>query len=161
MYAVIETGGKQYKVGLGDRLKVEKLAAKEGDSIDIGRVLMIAEADQITFGKNASDKPVKAQVLGHGRRKKMKVFKKKRRKGYRRTQGHRQDYTELRIIGIGSEILDTQETVLNVEETVVAANEEVELPESNQQDDLENKENTDAVDNPNSDTQQEGDEKTE
>ncbi|MCY4274692.1 MAG: 50S ribosomal protein L21, partial [Gammaproteobacteria bacterium] len=87
MYAVIETGGKQYKVGLGDRLKVEKLAAKEGDSIDIGRVLMIAEADQITFGKNASDKPVKAQVLGTGYRKKMKVFKKNPRRGIRRPQG--------------------------------------------------------------------------
>jgi len=102
MYAVIETGGKQYKVGLGDRLKVEKLAVKEGESVEINRVLMIAEGDQITFGKNASDQPVKANVLGHGRGKKIKVFKKKRRKGYRRTQGHRQDFTEIEIVGIGN-----------------------------------------------------------
>ena len=111
MYAVIETGGKQYKVGLGDRLKVEKLAVKEGESVDISRVLMITEGDQITFGKNASDKPVKAKVLGHGRGKKIKVFKKKRRKGYRRTQGHRQDFTEIEIIGIGDQVFEAFEAV--------------------------------------------------
>jgi len=133
MYAVIETGGKQYKVGLGDRLKVEKLAVKEGESVDINRVLMVAEGDQVAFGKNASGQPVKAEVLGHGRGKKIKVFKKKRRKGYRRTQGHRQDYTEIRIVGIGDQVFEAVEAA---PETI----EEMEPIESSEQDSVENRE---------------------
>lgn len=103
MYAVIETGGKQYKVGLGDRLKVEKLVVQEGESVAISRVLMVAEGEQLTLG-DANNRPVQAKVLGHGRGKKIKVFKKKRRKGYRRTQGHRQDFTEIEIVGIGDRV---------------------------------------------------------
>ncbi len=168
MYAVIETGGKQYKVGLGDRLKVEKLAAKEGDSIDIGRVLMIAEGEKITTGKNAADQPVKAEVLGHGRRKKIKVFKKKRRKGYRRTQGHRQDYTELQIVGIGNEILEAKETVPDTRETVGEVDQEEMLSESSETKSLGDSEiandvgeDLDEAQNPNPDSQEETTQKAE
>lgn len=106
MYAVIETGGKQYRVALGDRLKVEKLAVEQGQSVDVDRVLMVAGGDEIAVGESAAGHPVRARVLGHGRRKKLKVFKMKRRKNYRRTRGHRQDFTEIEIIGIGDQVLE-------------------------------------------------------
>lgn len=102
MYAVIETGGKQYKVAIGDRLKVEKLAVAEGDSVNLDRVLMIADGDQVSVGSPVLESPVIATVVGHGRAGKIKVFKMKRRKNYRRTQGHRQAFTELKITGIGA-----------------------------------------------------------
>ncbi|MXZ82060.1 MAG: 50S ribosomal protein L21 [Gammaproteobacteria bacterium] len=110
MYAVIETGGKQYRVALGDRLKVEKLAVEQGQSVDVDRVLMVAGDDEIAVGESASGHPVRARVLGHGRRKKLKVFKMKRRKNYRRTRGHRQDFTEIEIIGIGDQVLETADS---------------------------------------------------
>jgi large subunit ribosomal protein L21 len=101
MYAVVETGGKQYKVAIGDKLKVEKLIAEEGASIDLGRVLMVADGDDIRVGAPTLDTSVSATVIGHGRDKKIRVFKMKRRKNYRRTQGHRQYFTEIEITGIG------------------------------------------------------------
>lgn len=101
MYAVIETGGKQYKVAVGDKLKVEKLAVAEGDSTNLERVLMIADGDQITVGSPVLESAVTATVVAHGKAKKIKVFKMKRRKNYRRTQGHRQAFTEIEITGIG------------------------------------------------------------
>lgn len=101
MYAVIQTGGKQYKVAVGDKLKVEKLAAAEGDSVNIPRVLMVADGDKITVGTPLAQTEVSATVLGHGRGEKIRVFKMKRRKDYRRTQGHRQSYTEIQITAIG------------------------------------------------------------
>ncbi len=101
MYAVIETGGKQYRVGLGDKLKVEKLAVEAGETLNIQRVLMVADDGDIQVGSPTLDTPVTARVLSHGRGEKIRVFKMKRRKNYRRTQGHRQDYTELEIVGIG------------------------------------------------------------
>ncbi len=101
MYAVIETGGKQYRVALGDKLKVEKLTATEGDSVNLDRVLMIADGDDVTVGSPLVESPVTATVVSHGKRDKIKVFKMKRRKNYRRTQGHRQAYTEIEITGIG------------------------------------------------------------
>ncbi|WP_423909301.1 50S ribosomal protein L21 [Candidatus Spongiihabitans sp.] len=101
MYAVIETGGKQYKVAIGDKLKVEKLAVAEGDSVSLGRVLMIADGDKVTVGSPVLESPVIATVVSHGRAGKIKVFKMKRRKNYRRTQGHRQSFTEIEITGIG------------------------------------------------------------
>lgn len=101
MYAVVETGGKQYKVAIGDKLKVEKLIADEGASIDLGRVLMVADGDDISVGEPTLDTSVSATVIGHGRDKKIRVFKMKRRKNYRRTQGHRQYFTEIEITGIG------------------------------------------------------------
>ena len=101
MYAVVETGGKQYKVAIGDKLKVEKLVADEGASVDLGRVLMVADGDNVSVGTPSLDTTVTATVLSHGRAKKIRVFKMKRRKNYRRTQGHRQYFTEVEITGIG------------------------------------------------------------
>ena len=103
MYAVIETGGKQYKVAVGDKLRVEKLAADEGASVELGRVLMVADGENIALGSPAAETPVCATVLAHGRRGKIRVFKMKRRKHYRRTQGHRQSYTEIQITAIGDD----------------------------------------------------------
>ena len=98
MYAVIETGGKQYKIALGDKLKVEKLDAAEGESVALGRALMVADGERIHL--DAAD-AVHATVLAHGRGDKIRVFKMKRRKDYRRTRGHRQAYTEIQITAIG------------------------------------------------------------
>jgi len=101
MYAVIESGGKQYKVAVGDKLRVEKLAADEGAQIAAGRVLMVADGARITTGAaDTAGAAVKATVVGHGRADKIRVFKMKRRKDYRRTMGHRQQYTEIVITAI-------------------------------------------------------------
>ena len=98
MYAVIKTGGKQYRVAAGEKLKVEKLAGDVGSAVTIDEVLMLADGDNITIGaplvKGAS---VKATVVSHGRGDKVMIFKMRRRKHYRKTQGHRQDYTEIQI----------------------------------------------------------------
>ena len=101
MYAVVETGGKQYKVAIGDRLRVEKLNVEQGDSVELDRVLMVVDGDNVSVGSPLVDTVVSATVLAHGKNKKIRVFKMKRRKNYRRTQGHRQLYTELEITGIG------------------------------------------------------------
>jgi large subunit ribosomal protein L21 len=108
MYAVVKTGGKQYKVAIGDKLKVEKLAAEEGASVDLGNVLMIADGGDVSVGAPTLDTAVTATILSHGRDRKVRVFKMKRRKGYRRTQGHRQFYTEVEITGIGSAVADAK-----------------------------------------------------
>ena len=101
MIAVIETGGKQYKVSVGDKLKVEKLVAEAGQDVSIDRVLMVADGDNVSVGKPVVEgSAVTAKVLSHGKHDKIKVFKMKRRKGYRKTQGHRQQYTELEITAI-------------------------------------------------------------
>jgi large subunit ribosomal protein L21 len=98
MYAVIKTGGKQYRVAPGTKLKVEKLAGEVGSNVVLDHVLMVADGDKVTIGapvvKGAS---VKATVLSHGRNDKVMIFKMRRRKHYRKTQGHRQDYTEIQI----------------------------------------------------------------
>jgi len=101
MYAVVETGGKQYKVSIGDKLRVEKVEAEEGASIDFERVFMVSDGNDIDIGSPIVDVPVIATVLSHGKRDKIRVFKMKRRKNYRRTQGHRQLFTEIEIVGIG------------------------------------------------------------
>ncbi len=103
MYAVVETGGKQYKVAVGDKLKVEKIEAEAGSSIDFDRVLLIADGDQVTVGSPLVETSVTGTVLSHGKNKKIRVFKMKRRKNYRRTQGHRQFFTEVEITGIGGQ----------------------------------------------------------
>ena len=100
MYAVVETGGKQYRVAVGDKLKVEKIAAEEGESINLGRVLMVSDGENVTVGSPDLDTPVTATVVSQGKAGKIKVFKMKRRKNYRRKQGHRQDYTEVRVESI-------------------------------------------------------------
>lgn len=103
MYAVIRTGGKQYKVAAGGKLKVETLTADVGSEIEINDVLMVADGDNIKIGAPiVVGASVKATVLSHGRGEKVMIFKMRRRKHYRKTQGHRQNYTEIRIDGISA-----------------------------------------------------------
>jgi large subunit ribosomal protein L21 len=101
MYAVIRSGGKQYKVQEGDVIRVEKLDAKEGDTVTLGDVLLIADGENVKVGtpliKGAA---VNATVKSQGKGEKVRSIKKRRRKHYRKTIGHRQTYTELAIAGI-------------------------------------------------------------
>lgn len=98
MYAVIKTGGKQYKVAAGEKLKIEKLAGDVGSKVVIDKVLMIADGDNTTIGAPLiAGATVNATVLSHGRADKVMIFKFRRRKHYRKTQGHRQSYTEIQI----------------------------------------------------------------
>ncbi len=98
MYAIIRTGGKQYQVAPGERLRVEKLEGQVGDTVEIGDVLMVVDGEQIKIGRPVVEgAKVTARIVEQGRAKKIIVFKKKRRKGYRRKQGHRQYYTALEI----------------------------------------------------------------
>ena len=101
MYAVIVTGGKQYRVAEGDVLRVEKLPVDAGESVDLDKVLMVAEGDDVRVGAPYLDGGrVTATVKSHGRGKKIKIVKFRRRKHHRKQMGHRQDYTELQITGI-------------------------------------------------------------
>lgn len=101
MYAVIQTGGKQYRVSEGLKLKVEKLDATEGDSIELDKVLMVANGDDVKIGTPYVDGgKVTATVTSHGRGKKVKIIKFRRRKHHMKRQGHRQSYTELEITNI-------------------------------------------------------------
>ena len=98
MYAVIMTGGKQYRVEEGDSLRVERLDAEEGAEIELDRVLLVADGEQVVVGTPFVEHgKVAATVTEHGRTKKIKVVKFKRRKNYLRQHGHRQSFTELRI----------------------------------------------------------------
>nr|VFK27116.1 MAG: LSU ribosomal protein L21P [Candidatus Kentron sp. MB]VFK31420.1 MAG: LSU ribosomal protein L21P [Candidatus Kentron sp. MB]VFK75474.1 MAG: LSU ribosomal protein L21P [Candidatus Kentron sp. MB] len=101
MYAVVKTGGKQYRVQVGSNLRVEKLVAEEGTEITLDKVLMVGSGENITVGAPYIEGgSISAKVKAHGRGKKIRVIKFKRRKGYRRTQGHRQSFTELEVTGI-------------------------------------------------------------
>jgi len=101
MYAVIKTGGKQYRVAEGQTLKVEKLDVEEGAAVEFDQVLMIADGDRIQVGAPYIDGArVSATVKSQGRSPKVLIVKFRRRKHYRKTQGHRQSYTELKISGI-------------------------------------------------------------
>jgi large subunit ribosomal protein L21 len=103
MYAVIKTGGKQYRVAEGQTLKVEKLEVEEGASVEFDTVMMLADGDQIQVGAPYVDGArVTATVKSQGRGPKVRIIKFRRRKHYFKRQGHRQSYTELRIDGIGS-----------------------------------------------------------
>jgi large subunit ribosomal protein L21 len=103
MYAVIQTGGKQYRVAEGDVLKVEKIAAEAGTSVELDKVLMIADADGVKIGKPYLDgSVVRATVKAQGRGKKVKVIKFRRRKHHLKRQGHRQWFTEIEITGINA-----------------------------------------------------------
>jgi len=103
MYAVIKTGGKQYKVAAGEKLKVEQIPADIGAEITIDQVLAVGAGDQISVGTPlVAGATVSATVLSHGRHDKVRIFKMRRRKHYRKQQGHRQNYTELFISGIAS-----------------------------------------------------------
>jgi large subunit ribosomal protein L21 len=101
MYAVIETGGKQYRVAPGDTVRVEKLDVEAGKSINLDKVLLIQDDKDIRIGKpTVEGAKVKAKVISHGRGEKVRIFKMKRRKHYRNQAGHRQDFTELEITSI-------------------------------------------------------------
>jgi len=101
MYAVIKTGGKQYKVAAGGKLKVESLPVEVGGEVEIKDVLLVADGDNVTVGSPlVAGASVKATVLGHGRGEKVMIFKMRRRKHYQKSQGHRQNFTEIRIDGI-------------------------------------------------------------
>lgn len=103
MYAVIKTGGKQYKVSAGEKLKVESIPADVGAQITLDQVLLVADGDNVTTGTPlVSGASVQATVVGHGRGDKVKIFKLRRRKHYRKTLGHRQNFTEIQINGISA-----------------------------------------------------------
>jgi len=101
MYAVIRTGGKQYRVSAGEKLKIEQIPADIGSEILLDQVLMVGDGKAVKLGTPLlSDAAVKARVLGHGRGEKVRIFKLRRRKHFRKSQGHRQNYTEIEIVGI-------------------------------------------------------------
>lgn len=98
MYAVIETGGKQYRVAPGDVVRVETLAGEVGSEVEFGRVLAVVnDSNEVTAGAAVADARVKGTIAGHGRGDKVIVFKFKRKKQYKRTIGHRQNYTEVKV----------------------------------------------------------------
>ncbi|CAG0974248.1 MAG: 50S ribosomal protein L21 [Rhodocyclaceae bacterium] len=103
MYAVIKTGGKQYRVAAGEKLKVEQMPADIGAEVVLDQVLMVGEGDSVKLGQPLlSGASVKATVLAQGRADKVQIFKMRRRKHYQKRQGHRQNYTELRIDSINA-----------------------------------------------------------
>ena len=98
MYAVIKTGGKQYRVAAGDKIKVEQIAADEGKEITIDQVLAIGNGETLTVGTPlVSGATVTVTVVAHGLHDKVHIFKMRRRKHYQKRQGHRQQFTELQI----------------------------------------------------------------
>lgn len=98
MYAVIKSGGKQYRVASGEKVRVELLAAEVGASVSFDEVVLVGQGDNLKVGTPlVSGAKVKATVLGHGRGEKVKIFKLRRRKHYIKTTGHRQSYTEVRV----------------------------------------------------------------
>lgn len=101
MYAVIKTGGKQYRVSAGEKIKVEQIPADVGTEISLDQVLMVGEGETVKVGTPlVTGASVTAKVIAHGRHAKIKIFKMRRRKHYQKHQGHRQNYTELEISGI-------------------------------------------------------------
>lgn len=100
MYAIIETGGKQYRVQEGAKLRVAKLSAEVGGQVTLDKVLMVGGGSLSVGAPYVENAKVTAEVLEHGRGEKIYVFKKRRRQDSRRMQGHRQDYTAIRITAI-------------------------------------------------------------
>ena len=100
MYAVLVTGGKQYRVAQGETLRVEKLEAEAGSEITLDNVLMLGDADGIKLGDALKGASVTAKVVGHGRADKVRIVKFRRRKHHRKQMGHRQHYSEIEITGI-------------------------------------------------------------
>ncbi|NLI95784.1 MAG: 50S ribosomal protein L21 [Synergistaceae bacterium] len=98
MYAVIETGGKQYRVSPGETIRVEKMSAEPGATVTLGKVLLFADENEVKVGNPFLDAAtVEGTVLRHGREPKVYIFHYKRKKNYRKFRGHRQDFTEVRI----------------------------------------------------------------
>ena len=98
MYAVVKSGGKEYRVSRGDLIRVEKLAGKAGDQVMLKEVLMVSDEGQVQFGEpHLTNAVVTGKIVQEGRGKKVLTYKMKRRKNYRRMKGHRQTYTYLRV----------------------------------------------------------------
>ncbi len=101
MYAVIKTGGKQYRVAPGENIKIEQVQADVGATIVLDQVLMVADGEAVKVGTpTLAGAKVSATVVAHGRGPKIRIFKMRRRKHYQKTQGHRQNYTEIRVEAI-------------------------------------------------------------
>jgi large subunit ribosomal protein L21 len=101
MYAVIKTGGKQYKVVAGEKIKVEQIAADVGQELVIDQILAVGSGDELKVGTPlVAGATVIATVLAHGRHDKVRIFKMRRRKHYKKSQGHRQNFTELSISAV-------------------------------------------------------------
>ena len=103
MYAIVKTGGKQYRVSMGEKLDVEKLPAEVGATVTLAEVLMVGEGGDVKIGApTVSGATVTATVIEHGKGDKVHIFKMRRRKHYRKSQGHRQQYTRLEITAINA-----------------------------------------------------------
>lgn len=103
MYAVIKTGGKQYRVASGEKIKVEQIPADVGSQITLDQVLLVADGDKVSIGAPlVAGAKVQATVVSHGRHDKVRIFKMRRRKHYHRNGGHRQNYTEIKIDAISA-----------------------------------------------------------
>ncbi|MEK6576959.1 MAG: 50S ribosomal protein L21 [Nitrospirota bacterium] len=100
MYAVVETGGKQYRVSPGDIVRIEKIDKPVGEKIELDKVLLVHGDDKLSVGETLKDAKVIGEVAAQGRERKVIIFKKKRRKGYQRTKGHRQYFTSVKITEI-------------------------------------------------------------
>ena len=100
MYAVLVTGGKQYRVMQGETLRVEKLEAEAGSEIKFDNILMLGDADGIKLGDDIKGASIAAKIVSHGRADKIRIVKFRRRKHHRKQMGHRQSYTEIQITGI-------------------------------------------------------------
>ena len=100
VYAIFRSGGKQYRVSPGDRVKLEKLNVPEGETVEFNDVLLVRDEQGVKTGHPRVDKKVVARVIAHGRHKKIRIIKFKRRKNYLRRLGHRQHYTEVEILEI-------------------------------------------------------------
>jgi len=103
MYAVVKTGGKQYRVQAGEKIRIEQIPAEVGQEILLDQVLLVGSGEEVKLGAPLiAGASVKAKVLSQGRGEKVRIFKMRRRKHYRKSQGHRQNYTEIEILGIGA-----------------------------------------------------------
>ena len=103
MYAVIKTGGKQYRVAPGEKLKVEQIPADIGSEVVIDQVLLVGDGDAITVGQPlVAGASVVTKVVSHGRGEKVRIFKMRRRKHYQKRQGHRQNFTEIEISAVNA-----------------------------------------------------------
>lgn len=100
MYAVIETGGKQYRVAPGESVEVETLAGEVGSVVELGRVLAVVDGESVRAGADAASVRVTGTIVAHGRGEKLLVFKFKRKKQYKRTIGHRQNFTRVTVSDI-------------------------------------------------------------
>lgn len=101
MYAIVQSGGKQYRVAAGDKLRLEKLSVEQGDTFDFDRVLLLSNDGEVKVGRPyVEGVKVSAEVVGHGRGKKVEILKFKRRKHHMKRMGHRQAYTEVKITQI-------------------------------------------------------------